>query len=950
VSAPTEISPHLAGYPFSEPERVAAASMLARISARMFGGKPAYESIGRFQVRGTLGSGGMGIVHEAYDPALDRSVAIKVLFAAHLGDEEARARLMREARLLARLAHPNVVTVHEVGEHAGDVFVVMERVVGDSLGVLQVRHHPDLGRLLAWYLQAAAGLASAHTVGVVHRDFKPSNVLVGADGRVRVLDFGLARTLAWEPDLEDGDAASLEARRTRSTIMGTPAYMSPEQANGHVLDARTDQFSFCVALWEAVHGVRPWSPHQVLAMGRDLVHRPAPARGSVRAPRWLDGILARGLHPDPDRRFRSIDDLASAIRRGLDRRRRWRSAAVVGPVVALAVGVPLWRGDPASRCPDPSSELVGAWDATHKRDLSEAMAEVSFGDELAAYLATRLDAYADGWVQARQHTCQAAQIEGRQSAEQFDLSLACLDRRRHALAATVDVLTTDDPEVLSRADQVLRQLPVIEDCTQTDVLRSGPGPVPPERAAEVEALARRIDRARAESAAGRSEAALADDLIVSAERTAYPPPLAEALLVRGLAEAAGGRGREARDTLTRAGTLAVTWNLPRVGREAFRALVDVATRDLEDTRAAKEWLAMARAFAVRLGEPLDLLAEDRHLEALIVAAEGAYSRAIELHDEALALAGTALEEDDPRRAEIERQRGNTLLRSGDIDGAVAVYESLRRFHAARLGPRHPELGRLEHNLALADEGRGDIDGAIAHHRRALAIHEAAFGSDAPRVALSLTALAQLEHARGHSDDAEAMASRAWRLQREHLPPGHSERGGALLVLAGIHVDTRALDRALEEHRELKQEFSTGARRGELPRVHQNTGWLLCELGRCLEAQREFELALAEADPDGSLAIYSRLGMARVTLARGDFGGTIRASEALLAEAEALPREEHPQLVPEIQWALARALDQRGGPGDAERSRDLLEAALRGYGEAGPAGAANAAAMISGERR
>ncbi len=230
----------------------------AIVGARLFGGTPEPVKIGRFTVLRRLGAGGMGVVYAAYDEMVDRKVAIKLLQRMRVG-EEAGDRLLREAQALGRLSHPNVIQVYEVGVHEERVFVAMEFVEGCTLEAWEPE--ASLAAVLDVYVQAGRGLAAAHEAGLVHRDFKPDNVLVGNDGRARVLDFGLARS-AGEAPPDPASSAELERMGVDTTgdrlvtpltrtgaVMGTPAYMSPEQHLGQPTDPRTDQFSFCVALW-----------------------------------------------------------------------------------------------------------------------------------------------------------------------------------------------------------------------------------------------------------------------------------------------------------------------------------------------------------------------------------------------------------------------------------------------------------------------------------------------------------------------------------------------------------------------------------------------------------------------------------------------------------------------------------------------------------------------------
>ena len=270
--------------------------------------------INRYVVEHELGRGGMGVVLAAYDPELHRPVAMK-LVRPEQNDPEGRARLLREARAMARVAHPNVVTVFDVGEGPdGQVFVAMELVDGMSLRATLHTPRP-LAKTLDLFVQAAKGLAAAHAVGLVHRDFKPDNVLVGRDGRVRVTDFGLVRGLG-----DGGEAPLTLAKGTPLTatgaLLGTPAYMAPEQHVGAPADARADQYAFGIALFEALVGVRPF-PTASLAATSDakLKEQRLPWPASSPVPAEIRAAVDRALARDPDKRHPSMNDLIAILER-----------------------------------------------------------------------------------------------------------------------------------------------------------------------------------------------------------------------------------------------------------------------------------------------------------------------------------------------------------------------------------------------------------------------------------------------------------------------------------------------------------------------------------------------------------------------------------------------------------------------------------------------------------
>ncbi len=318
-----------------EPPDPALALELRRLK-RALGLLPGREWIGRYRLIEQIGKGGMGIVFAAEDPGLERRVALKLVRPRRPGSRERlELRLQREARALGRLNHENVVRVYDVGSDGDEVFIAMELVDGPSLLEWQRQAERGLDELLEVYAKAAAGLAAAHHAGLVHRDFKPENVFVTRTGRVLVGDFGLA-------DLDD---APLEP----GAVLGTFGYMAPEQLRGAEVDARADQFGFCVALWEAITGARPFVGDDVEAM-REAITSGEPRRADA-VPRRLRGVLRRGLAADPDRRFADMRELIVAIAASR-RRPPWVVALILALVLASLVALAAWLGCRAAT-PDP---------------------------------------------------------------------------------------------------------------------------------------------------------------------------------------------------------------------------------------------------------------------------------------------------------------------------------------------------------------------------------------------------------------------------------------------------------------------------------------------------------------------------------------------------------------------------------------------------------------------
>jgi serine/threonine protein kinase len=305
-------------------------------------GAAATRMIGRYEVLGRIGQGGMGVVYAARDPDLDRKVALKLLRHVATSDDdragkERQTRLMREAQAMARLNHPNVIIVHDVGSDEEGVFIAMEFVEGETMSRWLQRSRPR-AEVLALVLAAGRGLAAAHAAGLVHRDFKPDNVLVGSDGRVRVTDFGLARLALVESISVRSDAtpSPLELTLTGAgALIGTPAYMAPEQLDGAATDARSDVFSFCVVLFEALTGQRPFVGGNLQELRDAIARNRLAVASSERLPRRLRRVIARGLRATPAERYGDMNALLAAIETAC-RPPRPRGALAVGAAAALA--------------------------------------------------------------------------------------------------------------------------------------------------------------------------------------------------------------------------------------------------------------------------------------------------------------------------------------------------------------------------------------------------------------------------------------------------------------------------------------------------------------------------------------------------------------------------------------------------------------------------------------
>ncbi|MCH9688528.1 MAG: serine/threonine protein kinase, partial [Deltaproteobacteria bacterium] len=514
--------------------------------------------IGRYVVLGLLGRGAMGMVYAVYDPKLDRRIALKVLPPdRRIGADDHRARLLREAQALARLNHPNVVAVHDAGVVEEQIFVAMEHLEGQDLQRWQEVPRP-WPEVLRTYVQAGRGLEAVHAAGLVHRDFKPANAVLADDGRVRVLDFGLARERVAQDDASsssigstDGDIAPISegsgvSRVTEAgVVLGTPAYMAPEQFRAQEPDARSDQFGFCVSLYEGLYGERPFEGRTPGMLMQHIVEgrvRDEP-RGS-KVPRWLREALVRGLAHVPDERWPSMTALLAVLTADRGARRRSLAVGALGvvTVAALGWGVSQSRASPEptlpTACTEAAARLSGLWDDEQRVAVEEALTRTRtpFAVDVASAVTVRLDRYADDWVAMVTDSCRATHVRGEQSETLLDLRTACLERRRVELGAFVGVMSEADAAVVERAVSAAMKLTPIAVCGDADRLRATvPPPDDPAAAAEVEAIRMQLPAVRSSVNVGRYEEAISrlEQLDERAAAVDHGPVRAEVMALLG---------------------------------------------------------------------------------------------------------------------------------------------------------------------------------------------------------------------------------------------------------------------------------------------------------------------------------------------------------------------------------------------------------------------------------
>lgn len=766
------------------------------VRAQLFDLTEAQVSVGRFILGEKLGAGGMGIVFAAHDPELDRSVAIKML---HSTNKQHKARLLREAKAMARLTHPNVVAVYEAGIEARQVYLVMERVTGKDLRSWLKAQPRAWRQVLELLVDAATGLEAAHRAGLVHRDFKPENVLVTAAGRAKVADFGLARMTSSEATLEDsGDdspARTPMSLTQTGTVVGTPAYLPPEVAAGKAAQAHSDQFSFCVTAYEALYGERPFAGDDletVLDNVREGQLRPAPAGRKV--PAGLRRVLLRGLAADPAARHGSMEKLRIALH-AQGRRVRGRAlvAAGVGIVGLAAVGL-AWPKQPAV-CTGAAAALAPSWSEARKDALLQAMraTEQPEADATAQRTATRLDRYAERWTQAHRQACLATQ-QGAQSDTVLDQRMRCLDTRRMALTTLADTLSNSTTTRVTTALAGVARLPAVDDCANIDQLtRVEPLPEDPRLRRAIVQLRQDIARTRTlrglglEPDHGHSIAELQRRADALGNRS---------VMARVRLEGAVGRGPTAqvRDELYEALVHAEAAGDDRQRLEAWSALAETHGYLKEHDQGLR---AGANAQAI-----LDRTGNNPAAQAALFKALGYLN--IEKADLPQAV------EFFRQAVEIEQQRESTQLSSylGGLGTAYTlmdakakaypIYERAYEESLKSFGRVHPNTAHAMMNLGRVAAQLDRLEQSNAWYIRSLEVSVALDdeGSLAPIMALSN--LGQNYGDQGHYTEAIATVQRALAKLVRLVGPEHRYLVRMRRGLAEIYLDAGDMTLAVAE--------------------------------------------------------------------------------------------------------------------------------------------------------
>jgi tetratricopeptide (TPR) repeat protein len=853
-----------------------------------------------------LGTGGMGAVYAAFDPELDRRIALKLLHGSSGGAQGSggqQTALLREAQAMARLSHPNVVAVHDAGTFRERVFVAMELVDGDTLSRWLAQSLRSTREIVAVMRQAGRGLAAAHVAGLVHRDFKAENVMIDREGRVRVMDFGLARPSAEpSPTLAGSTASGQRGSVTQAGAMvGTPAYMAPEQFRGEPADDRSDQFAFAVTLYEALYGARPFTGTSLLELAASVLEgrRTPPPRGRD-VPAWLRRILDRALSVDRSGRYPSMNALLVELAKD-PTRARIRYAAVT-TVAAILVGGAGWQEldetRRAAQCEAEGARVDEVWGASAKERVHASV--LATGEPYAETTWERvvpwLDDYAEAWRAATVAVCSD---EDPLRADLSARSMHCLEERRIALAGVVDRLAHADARAVQNAARSAAGLPPLAACSEERwLLQRVPAPAG-EAGEAVDALRRRLADARALDSAGRQDEALAQarSVLQEARDLEWQPLVAEAELHVGITQHRSGdlegSERSLRAAYFDAGAAGADDTLADAStRLAF--VVGIARARFDD---GLEWAAQAEMMLERLGDTEGLraakLADSR---GGIHQARGDLDAAIAEHERALKIRQQTLGADHPGLSVSLVNLGSAYSTRGENDRALGYLQRALAIDEAAIGPDHPDLARVLINLAVVQSIRGALEEAQMHASRAVALQERSFGAEHPELAPTLGNLGNIAIVRGDHDAAAGYYQRALALQEVALGPEHPDVAGTVANLASVDLTRGDLDTAGD---------------------------------RFARALTIWEKHL---DADHPVVGYALAGLGRVRVEQARHRDAVALLERALAIRERGPSQ--PEDLAGTRFDLARALWD--GAGDRPRARALAETARDFFRDAGEA--------------
>jgi serine/threonine protein kinase/tetratricopeptide (TPR) repeat protein len=897
------------------------------------------STVSRYIVIERIGHGAMGVVYAAYDPELDRRVALKLLRPEGRHLEDLRRRLLREAQALARLSHPNVVAVHDVGVCGDDVFLALELVEGTTLADW-LKEPRSWREVLRVFRDAGQGLAAAHAAGLVHRDFKPSNILIGRDGRVRVTDFGLARpknqvelsgelSASWgSPSVQD-----LSELTQTGALLGTPVYMAPEQFLGQGADELSDQFSFCVALYEGLARVRPFEGLRAEELERAMNEgRVRPPAHDTKLPAWVRRAVLRGLRARPEDRFPSMEALLTALTPRGPRSRAWALAAV--PVtVLLGVGVDSALSHRRRlRCEQEVERLASAWSPERRERVRAAFLAIGkpYAGPAWERLSVALDAHASQWRALRTEACLAA---GEDTSGLASQTATCLDTRLWQLAAVTDVLEKADVQTVQRAQHLAASLEELTGCRDAPALSTRPQP-PDALRPRVDAARRTLAEARARMDANKyaEGVALTSALLQEIRDLGYRPLEAEVFALHGQLQGLDGHPKEAEESLYNALWAAEAGRDDVTLARARLLLLWVVGDQMARTSEAERLARHARAAVERLGqERSPTFATDLHLRlGGVYLAQGRLEQAAEEYLKGLELSRKTHGPDSLTTSYFLSGLGRVRTLQRRDTEALKLYRQIQELRERILGPEHPALALNLSNIAIELLQLGQREEAIAVWQRSLAILETAYPADHTNFAAPLANLATALRSLGRLEEARRNLERALAIFERSKGPEHPHTALTLCELGMVAYDSQQLEeaRAYVQDALARVQRAHGAETPHAAMPLVIRGLIHFRAGRQDEARRDLKRALQlwekEHGPDGPTVTMALRPLALLELSTG----APRTAISHCQRALALDERSQGAVSPDVALDLACLAEAHLALGAPEQAVPLLERARR----------------------
>jgi len=865
-------------------------------------------TVGPYVIERLIGAGGMGVVYAARDLRLDRTVALKLIRKEPALRETLGQRLRRESKALARLSHPNVTVIYELGEADNEIYVAMEYVAGTNLRTWLHEKKPTPREILALYSRAGRGLAAAHRAGLVHRDFKPDNVLVAADGSVKVTDFGLARLANEMFAPSEGDVAQTDQALTMTgAVVGTPAYMAPEQFGTHVIDARVDQFAFCVSLYEALYRERPFRGDTFEEL------RAAVRAGRVETPRSsvaprIRRALLRGLSADPEKRFASMDDLLAAI---APRRGRVTLAALgLGVPATVALAAVLFARPTEKPCQGTAGEVAVVWNATRRAAVRNAFLATRAPGAGPAWAAVErsIDAYLSGWAAMHGGACEATRVHRQQSEAVLDLRMACLEHRRAELDALLGVFAHADADIVAHASDAVQGLHDLAPCADVESLtRRTPVPRDPATRLRYEALRARTARVFALIDVARFKDALAVIAEIEPRTAEFPTLEAGTLLLHARALFMQDDVAAAEPVLFRALVRAQAAREDLIVIDAAIDLAHVIGYRSQRMAEGLRWADFAEAaLSARSTSDYATKARLSSVRAGILDRGGKLAEAEKAHRDAIAAArsnGNAT-----LLAEVLDAYGANLAFQGKLREAI---DALRQALAGRLahyGNTHSLTASSRVNLANALASMRQFDEAQREYDAALSTLEIVFGAESLEVARVLSNVGQMQQEQGRLGDARKRLERALAIREKLLGLEHPQIARTLANLGYVELDEKQPARALAlfERAERIVRAKLGDDHPDRSDALEGIAQALLALRRPAEAIAPIERAIAlheqrGGDPVALAALQATLAEALWTSGRD----RARATKLAAAARKVLVEAGEDREVAELDAALRR---------------------------------------------